>query len=433
MFPKIKAFLRWFREDLWHEDLRSLSQPKRFFIAALRVGTHVFKNFFQDLGTIQAAGMTLVTLLSLVPLLALSFSIANGLGYGEELRDQFFKLGQETPQFANLFEGLRAIVEKTNFAALGVVGSVVVIWTALVLFIRVEQAFNHVWKTKKSRSWLRRITDFVALVMFVPPMVLVALVSNSVLSNPALAADINEYVPFIGWAVEAGLGIVPHIVLWAAFTALYRLMPSAPVRWKPAFVGGVFAGSGVLLVQSLYVRLQLGISGANALYGTLAALPLLLVYLQTMWTIILLGAEISYAVQNLRLLRGLVYMPESSFEMKQRMAWHIVTDCADRFRNKMLGSYLPQIGAKLDVPREWLDEVAERLIASDIVVRAEKDPEILMPGLPLEDLTWNEVYHAVEGDRHPRFKDSAPLPEEAERKLHEVRAAVDKALKEQTF
>jgi membrane protein len=414
--------LRYFRTGLWDEKLHRLPYHRRFVVGSLRVAVHVLRSFSQNLASLQAAGLTLLTVLALVPMLALATALAKALGYADKLDAQLQVWQDQFPkEVAPVFEELRKLIASVNFGALGLFGSVVVLWSALTLFTRVEQALNRVWRTRHSRAWYRRISDFLALLVLVPPLGILALVSSSLLDGVGLVQWLR-HSSWLDWVYEAGLDFLPHVFAWLSFTALYKIMPSAPVRWRTAAIGGVLAGSTLLLLHGLYLRLNVGVANANAVYLTFAALPILLVYLQLLWSIVLAGAEIAYAVQNLPSLRGGERLPTATRSVRQRLAWHLVTTSCSGFRAGRRGTTAAEVSSLLDVPMEWVDDVADALVQGELLVAVQNDEERLMPALPPEQIDFAQVTAVIDGDRDSNLA-RVQLPPERELSILAARNA----------
>lgn len=409
--------IRFLRRGLWERDLRRMPQPRRFGCSVLRVVVHVVRSFSHNLVGLQAAGLTLVTLLALVPLLGLVFALAKALGYAERLEEWLLELGRELPAEAHgAVEQIRTMVAEVNFGTLGVLGSLVVVWSGLVLFTKVEQAMNGIWRARRSRPWLRRISDFVALVVLVPPLAVLALVGSSVLGGMKLIGGLRDQAEWLAWLYQAGLGFVPHVLLWIAFAALYKFMPSTTVRWRGAVLGGMAAGSSLVLLHGVYLRFQVGVAQANAIYATLAALPLLLIYLQLVWTVVLAGAEVAYAVQNLGSLRGSDQLRPPTYGIRMRMMWHLMRAAADGFRGGRKGVRPAQLAMAMDLPRSWIDDAADLLVRAGMLMPVGSDEEMLAPGRPPESLDMADVLAVLEGKDNPDLE-RIRLPEEPEQRL----------------
>ena len=434
MFSALRRFIRFLRKDLWREELRHMPGGKKFGIASLRVFAHVLVSFTQNLAGIRAAGLTLITLLSLVPLLVLIFAIANGFGYSEDLKQAMTDFAADLPpDIGAVVMQIHALVDSVRFTALGAVGTLVLVWTSFALFTRVEQAFNHVWRARRRRSWLRRISDFIALIVLVPVLVLGALFLKSMVTGADWIQGLREEYALAESLYNAGIGLAPHVMMWVAFTTMYKMVPSARVHWRAALVGGIIAGSLWIILYSVYLNFQVGVAQANAIYATLAALPLLLIYLQLSWTVILAGAEVSYAMQNLESLRGTEHLPPASQPIKIRLAWQLVHKASESFREGRGGCDLTSFAMERDVPREWVDAVFDALSAGGLIVGVQGDQDIAMPARPPDQILFSDVLKALNREDVGDFLDRVRLSEEGEKELSAVERAVTDTLAGRSF
>jgi membrane protein len=302
VLPSFTRLKNIFLEDLWQDDLRECSRSHLLGVGFLRVVVHVAYGFSRNMGGIQAAGLTMLTVMAIVPLLAIGLGVADALGFHDMLEKgviaavkQMLPQSKETEDL--IFEA-RLAVQRVNFEALGMLGSVVLLYTGYVLFTNVERSLNRVWELRRSRSWYRRILQFLIIVLVVPVFGLAAISLSTVLHEGPWI----HYLKQLTWLADLyrlGLKLVPHVLLWVAFAALYKFMPATTVPWKGAFVGGVVAGSGWLLLHQLYLYFQVGVATWEPIYAGFLALPLLLIYLQAAWSAVLVGAEFSYAVLHI--------------------------------------------------------------------------------------------------------------------------------------
>jgi membrane protein len=414
-----------FREVLWQEDLARGTGWRTFGLSVLRVVVHAFRSFSQNMGSIRAAGLTLITMLAIVPLLALIKALGNAFGYGEWLKEEITRYG-EANLSVPLQEAVKQIQEMakgTNFRAIGVIGTLVLAYAGFELFTRVEQAFNHVWKSEKRRKWYRRIIDFIGVVVIVPLLALGALSLSSVLQGASLNGLREKYV-WVRAIYEAGLGFVPHLLMWVALTSLYKVMPSANVAWLGAMVGGIVAGSSWILLHTLYIHFQIGVAQFSAIYATLAALPLLIVYLQLTWTILLMGAELAYGVQNIHTLRNARTVPPVTHAVRRRLALLLMSEASRRFAEGTGGCDLSAIAVRCDVPRDWIDGVYLSLSKAGLVARLAGSEQVI-PSRPPGRITTLEVLRALETGDADGFLAQICISPEMERRLKDLRTAED--------
>jgi len=286
-------------EGIWEIELNSLSRLKRLGINFVRIVFLVFKGFQDNECPLHAASLTYSALMAIVPLLALALALLRGLGAGDWAEQRIIQSIATMPdQFQDFVVNLFTYVKNTNFATLGGIGLALLLWTVVQVLSCVEMSFNRVWGVTLPRRLLLTFSDYLSIVMVVPILMVAATTINAALSNPALIQLLQERFGYAHFLYSRFLSFLPLLATWAAFFFLYKLMPNTRVLTMPAVVSGIIGGSLWIGWQWFYIELQIGISRYNAIYGTLASVPVFLFWLYISWWIILLGAEIGFALQN---------------------------------------------------------------------------------------------------------------------------------------
>lgn len=243
----------------------------------------------------KAAALTYSSLLALVPLLAIMFALLKGLGVHNTMEPILLKyLASGSDEVVNRVLGY---INNTNVGSLGAAGLITLLLTVLFLLSNIEKAFNSLWQVRENRSLFRRFADYFSVITFGPLFLLAAISMSSSLRSQTLVQWILEQ-PWLGEAVIMALEITPFVVIWAAFIFLYLFMPNTKVHFSAAAVGGVTAGTLWLISQWGYVSLQIGVGKYNAIYGTMAALPVFMIWLYVGWMIALAGGALSRAWQG---------------------------------------------------------------------------------------------------------------------------------------
>ncbi|MDD2558669.1 MAG: YihY/virulence factor BrkB family protein, partial [Desulfuromonas sp.] len=243
----------------------------------------------------KAAALTYSTLLALVPLLAIMFALLKGLGVHNTLEPLLLKYMSSGSD--EVVVRVLDYINNTNVGSLGAVGLVTLLLTVLFLLSNVEKAFNSLWQVRENRSWFRRFADYFSVISFGPLFLLAAISMSSSLRSQTFVQWILQQ-PLLGEAVIVMLEVVPFLVIWAAFIFLYLFMPNTRVRFSSAAVGGITAGTLWLITQWGYVSFQIGVGKYNAIYGTMAALPVFMIWLYIGWMIALAGGALSRAWQG---------------------------------------------------------------------------------------------------------------------------------------
>lgn len=246
---------------------------------------------------VQAAALTYSTLLAIVPIMAVVFAIARGFGYNRYIEVWFRDALSSQPQAAETIIGFvnSYLVHTKSGIFLGI-GLLFMLYTVLMLVSNIEDAFNQIWQVKKPRSIFRTFTDYLAM-FFVFPILIV--VSTGLSIFVTAIADSMPDILLLRPMARLLLDAVPYLLMSALFTALYVFMPNTHVKLKNAIGPGVLAGIAMQLLQLFYIHSQIWVTGYNAIYGSFAALPLFMLWVQISWTICLFGAALCYTNQNL--------------------------------------------------------------------------------------------------------------------------------------
>ena len=245
----------------------------------------------------QAAALTYSTLLAIVPILAVVFAIARGFGYNKYIELWFRDALASQPQAADVIVGFvnSYLVHTKSGIFLGV-GLIFMLYTVLMLVNNVEETFNQIWQVSNSRPLIRSLTNYLAM-FFLFPIVIV--ISTGLSIFMATIADSMTSFVIIGPVMHKLLDISPYILLSLLFIALYVYLPNTEVRFSSAIVPGILAGIAMQVLQIVYIHSQIWVTGYNAIYGSFAALPLFMLWVQISWTICLFGAQLTYTNQNM--------------------------------------------------------------------------------------------------------------------------------------
>jgi len=303
---KIRAwFIRWkerFIDGSWKSIIFPvLKNLKVYFGRQARILYLVGKGYVKDAIPIKAAALTYYTVLSVVPLLALAFGIAKGFGLQDSMRGEIIK------QFHNQQQVMLWVLDIANNALLNTsggilagIGVIMLFYTVTNLFTYIEKIFNSIWKVDQNRPWYRKITDYMTIIIFFPLLFFAAssatVIANTTLSDILTKHQILEGLhPLITFIVK----LLPFLLMFIVATATFLVMPNTKVKYRFAMGAGAITAVALQLVQVLYIQSQMGISKLNTLYGSFAAVPLLMIWIQMSWMIVLLGALMAYYFQNI--------------------------------------------------------------------------------------------------------------------------------------
>ncbi len=290
--------IQFFTTDIWRIGSSDLSSPlHRLLLEVVKKLMLAVRFFTAKRVLTKASALTYSTLLAIVPILAVVFAIARGFGYNKYIEMWFRDAFSSQPQAAEVIIGFvnSYLVHTKSGVFLGI-GLLFMLYTVLMLVSNIEEAFNEIWQVKTSRSVFRTFTDYLAM-FFVAPILIV--LSSGMSIFLATVADQMPDFMMLGSAVRLLLDLSPYVLMSLTFIALYIFMPNTRVKPMSALVPGICAGIAMQGLQFVYIHSQIFLSSYNAIYGSFAALPLFMLWLQISWTICLFGAELCYTNQNL--------------------------------------------------------------------------------------------------------------------------------------
>ena len=379
------------REFLLVDVWREVPTPSRVKAAVLhlsRIAILAARDFLGDRCAMRATALAYVTLLSLVPLLAFAFSVLKGLGIQERLQPVIIKAaaGQE-----EVVEQILAYVDRTNVKALGIIGVVFLVWTTIKVLGNIEKSFNEIWGVTRSRTLFRKFTDYVSVLVTSPLLLVLAMSVTGILQSDAVKDHL-----LLGFASRLLVGVAPFVGTWVAFTAVYIFMPNTKVRFTSAFAGGVVGGTAWQLAFWIYTSFQVGMAKYNAIYGTFAAVPVFMIWLYLSWVIVLLGAEVSWAVQNVGRYWDERQSAGVSFAVREEIALHVMTRLAVAFFRDGTSLSVRDLSRRLRAPSRLVRDVLDTLVATGMCAQVVAgDDHAYVPGRALEHIRPADVVAAL--------------------------------------
>jgi membrane protein len=278
--------------------------------------------------------------------------------------------GQEQA-FERILAFSRRLLENTQGGIMAGVGVVVMLWAALKAVGQIESALNAIWDVPAPRRWVRKFTDYLAL-MLIAPVLLISASSATIFIRTQIdtVAGYLRVSGLVAPLVEAVFKFGPVLIIWTLFTLIYKAMPNKRVPLSTAIVGGVFGGSLFLIVQGVYIAFQIGVANSNAIYGSFAALPLFLVWVQTSWTIVLFGAEFGYAFEHAPSYSCPTGHPAFGPGEKKLLALKITRRLVRRFSEGRPALGLSDLSRELKLSERFLEPVLADLQQGGIVSEA---------------------------------------------------------------
>jgi membrane protein len=394
MKHKARELKRHFSEGIWVRNDSDTPLPVRMWRSVSRLMYLVVFGFIKDQCIIRAAALTFTTILSIVPFLAVAFSISKGFGLQntEFIRTMVLKLTTGRTEVA---DKIIEYIDRTNVQALGWVGVAMLLFTVLSLVGTIEKAFNTIWGVTKGRSAWRKVADFFPVIVICPMVLLVASSFNLSLQQQEIVSGLLS-VQAIGLLEAAFLKVTPYLLIAMAFAFMYAFIPYTKVRLAAAALGGVVGGLLWQTAQWFYIHWQIGAAKYNAIYGSFAQLPLLLMWIYISWLVVLLGCEVSYAWQNLNSFVRQRYFGKATPHERQKIAVLMMSLLAKRFHDGRPLPSVEEISEGIMAPASLVSDIFRVLQkAGYTVLTEEQDQEIYAPARALDSVRVLDVVRAV--------------------------------------
>lgn len=391
------------RTALWRIETRRLTPLGRFLIQQARVSVIVGRGFARDRIRLRAAALTYISLLSLVPLLAVVFSIFKGLGGFKSFEDRlkpFLYQNLAAGAQETVRDYIEKFVENVNAGAIGGIGIVFLVFTVVSLLENIEMAFNDIWGLKKDRSLFQRFVTYWSMITVGPILLGASLTLTASLQSNAFVAKLIESSPHS----HRLLSLAPILLTWTGFTLLYIIMPNTKVRFSPALIGAVIAGSIWELAKYGYTYFTAKAFQYHAIYGSLGTVPIFLLWLYLTWLIVLFGARVAFANQNVNTYTDEERSMAASHALREFIALRVMAEIAACYRSGRPPPQAEAIAGGLNLPVRLVNDVIYVLVSGSLVTEAlarsklgafkEKNPGFV-PSRPLDQILVFQVLACV--------------------------------------
>jgi len=402
LLQKLKALKKYCETAVMQWNIKHLTPVQRTIVRLVQIITVVVHKARRDNAPLQASALSYITILAMVPVLAIAFAISSAFGAQERLTSLIEKGMADYPaDLTAIIDKITQTIEGANYGALGGIGALAIFLVAVRMLSKIENTFNTIWETNQRRPYIRRITDYIAVVVLVPLLLLTATSAGTFLASTRVESFLSEKIGVFVYVYHAGTALTGFAAVVLGFSFLYLFMPNTRVNLKPAFTGGVVAGILWALLQWLYITSQIGMTRLNPIYGSFAAIPLFLGWIFASWVIVLIGAQISFAVQNRILYVQQVFGKAESESSKEVIALMVMYDIAKDFvtgsKRWSITDYTSN-SIVSSVSHNTLIEVLSALEAKGLILKVNKEDAEYVPGRDLSNLTAADVVEAVKGE-----------------------------------
>lgn len=395
------------KEDIWLLHEQTLPLFKATIIRSLKIVLLSVQGFSRDLCPLRASALTLYSILSIVPVFAMLFGIAKGFGFETMLEQRLLEQAPDQDTMVlQLISFAQNLLESTKGGVVAGIGIVVLFWTIINVIGNIEESFNYIWKIGTGRSISRKFSDYLSL-MLLAPVVLIASGSITVFLDTKIIWLISVIeLPELGiWLVVKALSLSPLVLMIGLFSFTFIFMPNHKINYRAGMIAGIVTGILYHLSQWVYLSLQIGVSNYNAIYGSFAALPLFVVWLQIGWMIVLFGCEVAFFQQNYEIYRNNNRYSDLSFSLKKVIALQITHLIIKNFIQLNNPLTADEIATRLVIPIAVIQPVLSALLASHIIIEFKNQDEVdevYLPAVDINILTIGYVINALEqcGQNH---------------------------------
>jgi membrane protein len=427
---------------LWPQDFHLLPAWQRGFRLILRFLFIFFTEFKRDRINLRATALTYSVVLSLVPMLALSTAVLKGMGAGDQMQQAAYRLidnlsgspRQNHLQFSDssrktikqnpenqpsstaedpttttetktdkdsapalkkdfsayLYEAVDKIfayVERTNFAALGIIGTFLLLVAVLIVINGIEEALNAIWQVEKSRSLRRKFMNYMALIIICPLTVNLGIGATTMLNAPAIAKHLDAFLP-ITWLQIVLFKLLPIALLTLTFVLVYYFLPNLKIKARAAWLGGLTGALLLISIQKIFILLQVGVANYNAIYGSFATVPLFLLWIHSAWLVFLVGAEVAFTIEHFENYHSRGFHLPPGPEMA--LTFDLVNEIYRHFHQQREAT-LDNLAAATGESTVVIGKLLKRLIKAGLIHLSEDPTPVYLPATPADKFKTAEL------------------------------------------
>jgi membrane protein len=411
-------------QALFEPTGRAAEEPWAQVLRVLRYPYALIRDLWKGDLNLRAMSLVYTMLLAIVPLLAFAFSVLKGMGIHQQLEPLIYEFFRPVGEHADeLTRRVMSFVNKIQSGVLGSLGLAFLIYTVISTIQKVEESLNFVWRVERPRSWARRISEYLSLMVIGPILTVAAFGMTASLTNTTFVRWLTTYEPF-GTAMYVAGTVAPYVLVTALFAFMYSFIPNTKVRMMPALIGGLTAGILWVLVGAAFAAFVRYASQLTVVYAGFAIFLTALIWIYVAWLIVLIGAQISFYIQNPHYLRtGQVEIRLTS-SLAERLALNVMALVGQDYRTGKQRWTTNALAQRFDVPGATLGIVIHALESAGLLIATEE--ETWMPGRDTAEITLADIadaarkYQGGEPRVHPR----------GTRIADEVAAEIDAAIRE---
>ena len=394
----IEKVIHFFRTEIWHLSSQDISRVRGFWLKPMQILILTMRGYIRDNCALRASALTFYSLLSVVPVAAMAFGIAKGFGLEQRLENQLYQhlAGQEAV-VEKIIAFAQSLLKNTQGGLIAGIGIALLFWSAIKVLGHIEATLNDIWKVK-SRTFIRKFTDYLTIIILSPLLVIISssvtvYIKTQVTSITGQITALEKATPLI----FSFLQLLPYGLIWLLFFLIYMVMPNTRVKFVSALLAGVIAGTVFQFSQSLYIHAQVLLAKYNAIYGSFAALPFFLIWMQLSWMLVLFGAQIAYAHQHVGQYAMLKYSQDASVRLQKQYGLQILHMIIEHFEKGMSPPTADQVAEQLQMPYPLAVQLLDHLLQSGIISAVNggtKDEMTYQPARDIYQITIADMLEA---------------------------------------
>ncbi len=347
---------------IWRQDRDALPKSTALMLRYLQICTEAARGYIRNKCVLHASALTFYSLLSVVPIAAMAFGIAKGFGLEDRLEKQLLlRFAGQEEVLSKIIDFARTLLDNTKGGLIAGIGVVVLFWSSIKVLNHIESTLNTIWRVR-GRPFIRKFANYLTILIISPLLVIMSSSVTVFIKTQVLAATERwAMLQAAGSIITMALKLLPFGLIWLLFIMIYLVLPNTQVRLRSALIAGIIAGSLFQLAQGMYISAQVVVARYNAIYGSFAALPLFLIWLQLSWMVVLLGAQIAYSHQFLGNLSTGHDVCDSPQEYKKRCALFILHWIIRQFSEGAPPPTAGQISGHLTLPYPLVEQMVDHL------------------------------------------------------------------------
>lgn len=381
--------------DIW----KTGDEPgfRGYLLKALRVLIITEREVRKDKIVLKSSALTYLTILSIVPTLALIFGVSKGFGYGINIQKELTKLFPAQEEvMTTAVEFAQNMLDNAKGGIIAGVSVLVLLFTVMRLLNNIEDVFNSIWGKQTSRTWIRKFTDYLAILIVGPTLIILSSSATVFVATQIRSVGEKFEMEYFSKTLAVFLvNVSPYLLIWVLFTLFYIIMPNTKVRFRSGLWAGILAGTVFQATQWGFINFSVMVAKYNAIYGSLAALPLFLMFTQLSWTIVFVGGEFAFALEKVN-----EYIPDEkdikfSHAERKKIALLVMQTIVKDFETGAPHNTKRMLSSKLCIPHRFVSNAVNRMVDAGMLIKSRLDNNFRHVYTPALDIGKLDIYTVI--------------------------------------